>query len=355
MKETRDAELKSFKTDIDLRAYAASIGYALDRRESWKGSSVMRNAGNRDKVIVKRDIDGNYVYFSVRDDSDNGSIIDFVQKRFGGTLGGVRITLRPWLGKRSSDIPVFPALDKTSKDRMEVETFYRKMPDAPDHPYLTKERMIPPALLASDRFAGRVRMDLKANALFPHFDEGGICGYEIKGKNYTAFSRGGEKGLWFSRTESTDDALVLAESAIDALSYAALFLAPSARYASIGGQVNQKQPGLIKAAIQKLREGSKVIAAMDGDEQGQRLAAMIEEKLKETGRSDLTFVFHPPMTLMASAVTLPNTEPVTGETLSPPGSASASSKHHSKDWNDLLRSGQAMNATILPPTALLLS
>ena len=36
-----------------------------------------------DKVIIKRGMDGHYVYFSVRDDRDNGSIIDFVQFRQG--------------------------------------------------------------------------------------------------------------------------------------------------------------------------------------------------------------------------------------------------------------------------------
>jgi hypothetical protein len=62
-----DPELESFKTAIDLRAYAASQGYVLDRKESWRGSAVMRHAGG-DKVIIKRDADGHYVYFSVRDE-----------------------------------------------------------------------------------------------------------------------------------------------------------------------------------------------------------------------------------------------------------------------------------------------
>ena len=36
---------------------------------------------NGDKIVVNRGADGHYVYFSVRDDDDNGSIIDFVQRR----------------------------------------------------------------------------------------------------------------------------------------------------------------------------------------------------------------------------------------------------------------------------------
>ncbi len=39
-----DQELESFKTQIDPRTYAADQGYALDRRESWRG--VLRDASH---------------------------------------------------------------------------------------------------------------------------------------------------------------------------------------------------------------------------------------------------------------------------------------------------------------------
>ena len=77
---SNDRELEAFKTGIDLRAFAAGEGYTFDRKESWRGSSVMRHEGG-DKIIIKRGHDGHYVYFSVRDEGDNGSIIDFLQKR----------------------------------------------------------------------------------------------------------------------------------------------------------------------------------------------------------------------------------------------------------------------------------
>lgn len=51
-----DFELEKFKTEIDLRAYAAGHGYELDRNESYTGSAVMRNP-NADKIIIKRDAD----------------------------------------------------------------------------------------------------------------------------------------------------------------------------------------------------------------------------------------------------------------------------------------------------------
>lgn len=290
---TRDPELEAFKVEIDLRSYAADCGYAFDRKESWRGSSVMRHS-NGDKIIVKRDHDQHYVYFSVRDERDNGSIIDFLQKRGGGSLGAVRQALRPWIGKMASAAPLFPELTPTTKDRIEVERQFRVMQDAPRHPYLEKKRGVPESVLASPRFAGRIKIDRRGNAVFPHFDESGLCGYEIKNDGYTGFSKGGEKGLWFSRTVEGDKRLVLCESAIDGLSHAALFPDDCARYASIGGQMNPKQPGLIKAAALKLPEGAEVVAAMDADDDGRQFAELVRVTMADMGRDDLHFVQHSP-------------------------------------------------------------
>src|SRR5262245_58409548 len=121
-----DAELERFKSDIDLRAYAASQGYQIDAKESWSGSAVMRHA-NGDKIIIKRNGNGHYVYFSVRDDGDNGTIIDLVQHRLKLSLGTVRKELRPWLGQPPVAVPVFTPLPSTAKDRRKVETAYARM------------------------------------------------------------------------------------------------------------------------------------------------------------------------------------------------------------------------------------
>src|SRR6266849_10535825 len=112
------------------------------------------------------------------------------------------------------------------------------------HPYLENERCIPAEVLELERFAGRIRMDARGNAVFPHFDAEGLCGYEITNKGFTGFAAGGSKGLWFSQAKPEDNRLVFCESAIDALSHAALYPAQDTRYASIGDQVNPQQPEL---------------------------------------------------------------------------------------------------------------
>jgi len=159
-----------------------------------------------------------------------------------------------------------------------------------------RERALPASLLALDRFAGRIRIDYpRGNAVFPHFDTEGLCGYELKNVNFTGFASGGSKGLWLSNESPSDNRLVLAESAIDALSHAVLFPDNRTRYASIGGNLNHdKQPELIRAAAARLPADSEVVAAMDADQDGSRLAEEIRKAVALTGRVDLRFTLHQP-------------------------------------------------------------
>ena len=291
-----DGELEAFKRDIDVRQFAASMGYEIDQRESWRGSTVMRRGA--DKIVVKRKRNHHYVFFSVRDERDHGTIIDFLQRRQKLSLGAVRQALRPWIGKPT--LLRFPQLEPSSQDRMRVESAYRRMAPVLRHPYLEHERCLPAVVLSSRRFTGRVRMDARGNAVFPHFDREGLCGYEIKNRGFTGFAAGGAKGLWFSHTGPDDRRLVLTESAIDALSHATLFAdaADQTRYASLGGKPNSKQPGLVRATIARLPEGSAIVAAFDADGAGRLLVDVVRLAVTtvatETGRTDLIFNVHLP-------------------------------------------------------------
>jgi hypothetical protein len=288
----RDSELDAFKRKVDLRQFAVSLGYELDRRESWRGSTVLRR--DADKIVVKRNHNGHYVFFSVRDDRDHGTIVDFLQRRQNLNLGAVRQILRPWIGRFATP-PQFPALQPTSTNRMRVECAYRRMANPQRYPYLERERRVPAAVLLSPRFAGRMRIDSRGNTVFPHFDAAGLCGYEIKNRGFTGFAAGGQKGMWFSHARPHDRRLVLAESAIDALSHAALFpdAADQTRYASLGGQPSSRQPGLVQATIARLPEGAEIVAAFDADEMGRKLVDVICEAVagvaRRTGKSDLIF------------------------------------------------------------------
>lgn len=281
-------ELENFKTNINLTEYAAVNGYELDRRQSSRNSVIMRHSTG-DKIIIARGLDKHWIYFSIRDEADNGSIIDFIQNRKGLSLGEVRKKLRPWIGQGSP--PKRPPVRfyvqnvaLSSKNLAKVIAAYNCMQAIARHPYL-EGRGIPAAVLEDPRFEGRILIDKRCNAIFPHWNRSGICGYEIKNQGFTGFSSGGEKGLWVSRAGDPDSRLVIAESAIDALSHAALFSDPAARYASLGGKMNPAQPELIRAAILNLPKGGEVIAATDADPDGRKLADQIETTAAEAGRA----------------------------------------------------------------------
>src|SRR5450432_1957645 len=92
-----------------VRQFAASLGYEIDKRDSLRGSTVMRLGA--DEIVVKRNRKQHYVYFSVREDRDNGTIIDFLHRRQKVSLGAVRQALRPWIGHPVAGLPAFPELE----------------------------------------------------------------------------------------------------------------------------------------------------------------------------------------------------------------------------------------------------
>lgn len=276
-----DAELEQFKT-LNLSHFAARYGYELDRHESSRNSAIMKRGG--DKIIIARE-GQHWVYFSVRDDADHGTILDFVMRRDRCSLGTARQVLRQWSGSPPPVPPLLyaPKLEPITRDRAAVMRDFARLTPAPEHPAVLA-RGIPAALLALPRFAGCVLRDDRGNACFPHRDRAGVCGWEVKNHGFTGFSKGGGKGLWFSRTRPDDDALVIAESAMDALSYAALYPDAQARYFSTGGNLNPQQPALIASALGKMPQSAAVILATDHDEAGHKLAATIQSLAPEGSR-----------------------------------------------------------------------
>ena len=276
IERNRTDELEWFKSSINLTEYMAAQSYKLDKAESSRHSAVMRGPRD-DKLIVAKSQDGHWVYFSVRDEADNGSIIDFVQRRQGLNLGQVRRELRPWVGE-AAERPR-PAIEHyartvlpSSPDRQRVACALAKAPPIERHPYL-EGRGIEAKTLADPRFAGMVRLDSRGNAVFPHYDREGLSGYELKNHGFTGFSKGGIKALWHSMNLGQEQRLVITESAIDALSHAQLYPDPNTAYISLGGSPSPAQMELARSAIAKAQNrGSKVVMGTDNDPEGEKIA-----------------------------------------------------------------------------------
>jgi hypothetical protein len=288
-------ELERFKVEINLTSFAASRGYRLDRRESSRNCVVMRHPTTDDKIIVSRgERDLHWIYFSVRDARDSGTIVDFVQRRDRGTLGDVRRVLGPWIG---SDPPrVAPELYRHSieprrADRAMVERVFAEARSVSESAYLNS-RGIRPATLSSARFAGTFREDRRHNILFPHRDAEGFAGFESKNHGWTSFSSGGVRSLWRSNSIAGDTQFVLVESAIDALSFDQVHGGLPASYASTAGTLSDHQRVVLRKMLDDLPAATTIVLAFDRDAAGERLAdevralgaARLSRSLPPTGK-----------------------------------------------------------------------
>jgi hypothetical protein len=302
MRPTRQTELNEFKRRINLTEFAAAQGYVLDRKASSRNSITMRGPGD-DKIIVGRDdASDHWIYFSVRDDRDCGTIVDFVQNRDRLTIGELRKALRPWIGeaanppRRPARESFAPEVEPITKDLARVRALFASMqPVDGEHRYLQEERNIPAGVLADPIFAGKIYADPRyGNAVFPHYDRDGLCGFELRNTSFKGFARGARKGLWYSVSTPEDSALVIAESAIEALSYHALHHPARTRYFSIAGETNPAQRLLITAACAKLPPGATFIIATNNDDGGRHLAAQLRGLALAAGREDLAILDHAP-------------------------------------------------------------
>ena len=281
----RTQEIVAFKRDINLTEYAASEGYAVDRKESTAANVVMRDASNDKIMASKSATTGYWLYYSLRDD-ERGTSIDFIQNRKDLNLGQIRKELRPWMGEGAQgEKSVTPGLfvneiEPCSRDLDAVVKAFSRMKAETPHAYLI-DRGISAEVLFSSRFHGKVFIDTRNNSVFPHYNQSGLTGYEIKNVGFTGFAKHGEKSLWASSAKQGDTAAVFAETAIDAISYAQLHPDPHTRYFSTGGALNPYQPDLIKAAVKRMPEGSIIIIAADHDEGGDRFTSTILKALED--------------------------------------------------------------------------
>ena len=209
-------ELKRFKSEINLTEFAAGLGYRLDRRESSRGSAVMRHPVTDDKIVIARDErDGHWIYFSVRDERDNGTIVDFLQRRGHRTIPEVSRELHSWIGGAASGVATEihrAEVTVRTVDRDAMAQAFAAAREVSNSVYLNR-RGIRSETLALERFAGTFREDARRNVLFPHHDTDGFAGFESKNHGWTSFSPGGVKALWQSKAFETDTRLVLCESA----------------------------------------------------------------------------------------------------------------------------------------------
>ena len=271
-------ELERFKVEISLAEFAQSLGYVVVQKESSRASTVMQRGG--DKIVVATDqSSGHGIFFNVNDERDGGTVIDFAQRRLGQTLGHIRKELRGWVSvpsrpsprrRPSHERPAMPA--PVERDRAALLAAWAAS-DVYTGDYLTLVRGLSLDLVA----AWNVRQDARGNAIFPHFDANGVCGWESKNRAFTGFSKGGNRGLGLARLEDKPvQRIVIAEASIDVASWAQLHGRPEGTlYCSLGGTMGQAQIELMKHALQMTNTTAALVIATDRDSAGEKAAERI--------------------------------------------------------------------------------
>ena len=213
----------------------------------------------------------------MKNSTDQGSIIDFVQNRKNLNLGEIRKELRPWTN--NNYLPTSRTINKpttkltpTSKDRYQIIAQFETFSTINNHPYLN-QRGITQDIINNPRFQETIYLDKRNNVIFPHKDQDGICGYEIRNQKFKGFSTGGTKGLWVSNSGQNDLKLVICESPIDCLSYHQLFPDNHTRYFATSGTLSEKQKDLLRNAFENINQkGGEIIIATDKDIGGDEIS-----------------------------------------------------------------------------------
>ena len=295
---SRADELEQMKR-VDLRIIAAELGFHLNPKRTSRGSACMDHPSG-ERMLIGLASDGHYVWCAVRGHG-SGSVIDLWQQHRGGSLGDVRRALRPFLnGSDFAPSPLhasgvqqsrmLPSLQPIERDTLGVQARYAGFsPLGPHHPYLCEVRGIPSDILAEPFLAERLCIDERGNAIFPHYDDSGLCGWEARNDGFVGFAKGGRKGIFCTVPGEHDQKLVVAESAIDAISYGVIAGHDRARLLSFSGGLNDEQPRLLQQAMSKMPPGSMVIAAVDRDDAGDRYVSVLGDLFRQLGREDLTF------------------------------------------------------------------
>ncbi len=279
-REAAAREIDRIKKDIDLVEFVAKDGYTKDVARSCRSAVVMEKGDH--EMIIKQADDGRWYYWSRNDPKDKGTILDFVARRRGGGFASVVRELREYLPGGGEALPSGGPAPSPSRlagggfDREMVLRAFEKTQVSSSCAYLLNSRCLSQQTLVSPRFRGTWRVDCFGSAVFPHRDEGGVCGFEKRGPRCKGFASSGRKALWLSNRLPGDRAIVFQEQGIDALSHYELVGRPREAYASIAGQPSQWQWEFIARFLAEHKE-LQPIAGFDANAAGDAFARKLAE------------------------------------------------------------------------------
>ncbi len=286
MIDSRSNELEDFKRHINLTEFAASYGFAKDVTKSSKSTVVMRDSSDY-IILISMSTGDHWQYFSPSDEADSGTIIDFVKKQENCNLGHVRKILRQWRGQVSAPVNTWQKqVKKSVKDIKKVTAYLQQFKKLTHSDYLLS-RGISNNTINSPGFFGRILSGYDDAVIFPHFNEKGVCGYEVKKAGFTSFSEYGDKTFWLSHKIEGNNKILFFENPIEALSYCELN--PETAFYLLVSPCGNWSPDvglLIKKLIIK-NKGCEFYSAFNNDEGGDRQHSLLNKLMNEAINKDV--------------------------------------------------------------------
>lgn len=259
-------------TEIAVKRY----GFYENKKKSTKKYPVLENG--REEIFVKLGNAGFEVFATRNNHQVTGTIIDFVMNQENCDFKKAVKIIKMFFSVADNHNPKVRDLIPISSPTVELIDYVKINRSIERYglcmasPYLFT-RGITQETLRSKRFLGTIRT--KDNIIiFPHKNRNGFCGWEARSPIFKGFCKGGVKGLWASNCFKDDEVLVVAEGAIDAISYYELYKPSKTRFMSVGGRPNDDQKVLIKRASKRIKT---VITAFDIGKGGDKLRDDIEK------------------------------------------------------------------------------
>lgn len=306
MQQPREPELNfsQVKKDLNLMDLVLTLGYQHNRAKSgsdpekgkfhtfdYKGKPTL------DQVIIYKAASGEFLYFNRADDRDKGSVIDFIKHRlehpripgitpepgkniWASVIANAKRFLNMPAEERHTSQALQQHMEPVQRTDRFIPDFLQKTAPLTDARYL-HARGLTPETLANPLFAGRILNHVHAgtskagqpyrfvNIAFPQIYKDSIVGLEIKSQGFKgqAANSLNSSALWLSNTTPKTNALIVAESAIDALSHYQLKQPTNAVYASTSGQLTDNKVAEIKWLTENLNL-KKVCLAFDNNLDG---------------------------------------------------------------------------------------
>lgn len=281
-------EIQRIKQEVNLLQHACSMGYALDKAKSTRQEVVLVKAGDR-LICRQSPTTHKWIYFSVVNDKDQGTIIDFMLNR-GYSFQQIRGLRSAHLDKsilvHQASLPDRPVYDAATNHKIATMALEVFAPCARDT-YLQK-RGIKDSISHSYK-------NFKTNAYEAVFGlyrkvnnqgVGQLCStikYSLSrdGQSKHYFQKGLPRGVAVF-TDEHYERVIITESPIDALSHKQQHEAERSMYVCTCGHISKNvQQELVPLLKHAHQDGKEVVLAFDKDKAGERMCSQLGAYLQE--------------------------------------------------------------------------